>query len=187
MNFKLKQLASFGKSNYENIQNTILLLTLFFAIILGFQQNQINERLKDLNDFVGIVALPGQDGTIKLINVGKINLYIYGYKNNLATSTNFFVKPRLISTGTLESSYFWIYAKDVSTPLDEEGFFNFNAYLQDEYGKKYVAEFGGRIEIQSGQSEVKLLVWSYKTHQQKWNGSAPKDLNKLWTRQNNSY
>lgn len=179
------------KDKPEHTQNILLLLTLMVAVYLGvqqnkisLQQNEISSRLQQLDDFVAVVALPGQNDVIKLINTGKINLYVYGYKNVLAPTTTIFIKPRLISSGTLDASYFWIYTKNIIVPIMDDGSFSFNFYLKDEFNKKYVAEFGGMIEPVFGTIDWKVMTWTYRTYPKDWydevgvNGDLIREWNK---------
>lgn len=63
--------------------------------------NFINLRLKKLNDFVSVVLVPdGKNGVIKLLNTGKINLYIHGFEIN--GKKDYFKKGRIIAAGPLD-------------------------------------------------------------------------------------
>ena len=55
------------------IQVGILLATFAGALYVGVKANEINDRVRALQDYVGIAALPG-DGLVKLVNIGKINM-----------------------------------------------------------------------------------------------------------------
>ncbi|MBD3359253.1 MAG: hypothetical protein GF365_00895 [Candidatus Buchananbacteria bacterium] len=64
---------------YEIYSLIIQGITLLAASIFAIWQIFINQRLKRLNDFVAIAIVPNSEGAnIKLLNTGKINIYIHG-------------------------------------------------------------------------------------------------------------
>ncbi len=148
----------------------IKILTLIFTAIIGFVQILINIRLKSLQDFVAIAAVPGSGGKIVLINTGKINLYLWGF--DLPDGNWHFKKPRLIPTGTYDSASYWI---NPPTNLKEGEEFLGKVYLEDQFKKRWVFELGGRLDKigvskdKNGQAEkYGIIVWSHKTYKKKW-------------------
>ena len=142
----------------------------FGALIFGVLQIKINLRLKSLQDYVAISAVPeSKESKIKLLNTGKVNLYLWGF--DMPDNNQRLGKPRLITAGTGNTSYYWIdppsnLDKITSFPYD----FEFRLYLEDDFGKKWISEHGGRAErIKINNKEtIKITVWSHKTYKKKW-------------------
>ncbi len=157
-------------SFFEKISLSLQILTLVAATYIGVTQNQINTRQAQLQDYVAIAASPDNSGQkITLLNTGKVNLYIN--KIIIGDQTLSYDRPRLLATGTLESSYYWVNPPD-SLPLDKD--FDLKVYVTDEFGTKWVSEHGGQVheyttEVQGKSVENRTLnMWSYKTEQQNW-------------------
>lgn len=142
----------------EKISLSIQVLTLVAATYIGVIQTDINVRQEKLQDFVAIAATPDNSDTkIALLNTGKTNLYIH--KIEIGDQTYSYDRPRLLATGTLESSYYWITPPD-NLPLDTD--FDIKVYVTDEFGKAWVSEHGGQVH----QNHL-LNLWSYQTEPQK--------------------
>jgi len=143
------------------IQSAAAIATSIFAIWQIF----INLRLKKLNDFVAVAILPNSEGNnIKLLNTGKINLYIHGFDIN--GSAKIFDKGRLISSATLDSAYYWIPLHNIP----ESGVFPIKIWLTDEFGTKYITQGQGESS-QHGEKDKNLIsvsVWALKTYKEKW-------------------
>ncbi len=149
----------------DKISLAIQLLTLIAATYIGVIQNQINIRQAKLQDFVAIAASPDQSGTkITLLNTGKTNLYIN--KIEIGSETFSYTRPRLLATGTLESSYYWI-NPPATLPLDTD--FDLRVYVTDEFGDRWVSEHGGQVHEYTNTVDGKtvtnrlLNMWSYRT------------------------
>jgi hypothetical protein len=153
------------------IQVTLLLSTSLAAIYIGLKQNEINDRLRTLQDYVSVSAVPDQSGKIKLINTGKTNVYLWGF--DIPGNKLLFEKPRLIPAGTMESSYYWI---DPPVPQDttKNFVFDFKLYLSDEFEEKWISENGGEMSTTAIDQNGKFVpgfnmkVWSYKTYKSEW-------------------
>lgn len=148
-------------------------MTFLGALYIGLKQNEINDRLRTLQDYVALVTIPGPEGTIKLINVGKANLYLWGFDmpNNIQRR---FEKPRLISTNTGDAAYYWIPAPDLGK-IENTTTFDFRFYLTDEYDNKWISENGGdatpiKITQPDGSQKdaLQIKVWSYRTSKENW-------------------
>jgi len=148
------------------------------ALLFGGWQIKINSRLKSLQDFVSVAAVPG-NGTIKLLNTGKVNLYLWRIK--MPDRIINLDKPRLITSGTGDTSYYWIeppsykYFEDRKS-VDRELNFEFELFLEDDFGARWISEHGGSAwldqsnsvaQLQAG-SSVHLTVWSHKTYKRAW-------------------
>lgn len=147
-------------------------LAALWARGIGEKQNDINARLLALQDYVAISVVPDPiNGVIKLMNVGKANLYLWGF--DMPENNQKLDKPRLISAGTNESSYYWIPPPKVSD-ISKKYNFEFKLYLTDQFGDKWISEHGGEGEptkiMQDGkQVDVYAIkVWSYKTYKFSW-------------------
>ena len=147
-------------------------ITAVGAITFGIWQIKINLRLKKLQDFVAVAAVPAPSGdVIAFHNTGKINLYLWGYK--FPNRELIFDRPRLLTQGTGNNSYYWI-PPQFSSEIKLDTDFDFQIFLEDEFAEKWIAEFGGRWSRlpmadnkEKGQA-MSLTVWSYRTKKQRW-------------------
>src|SRR5437764_468412 len=109
-------------------------LAALWAKDIGNRQNEINSRLLALQDYVAVSVTPDQtNGVFKLLNVGKANLYLWGF--DMPGNNQRFNKPRLLSAGTSDSSYYWIprpKVPDITKKYD----FGFKLYLTDQFDDK---------------------------------------------------
>jgi len=145
-------------------------MTAVGALAFGVWQIKINTRLKSLQDYVAIAAVPEpKEGKIKLLNTGKVNLYLWGF--DMLGNNQRFQKPRLITAGTGDTAYYWI---DPPPNIDKIGSFpyefKFKLYLEDDFKKKWISEHGGQAEKIKidGKDAVKIIIWSHKTYKKKW-------------------
>lgn len=144
----------------------------FLAWKIGKKQNEINKRLLSLQDYVAISVVPDPgNGVIKLMNVGKANLYLWAF--DMPENNQRLNKPRLISAGTNEAAYYWIPVPKI--PNVKERFeFEFKLYLTDEFKNKWISEHGGEGESTKTMQDGKqvdaymMKVWSYKTYKSDW-------------------
>lgn len=148
-------------TTYEIYSLLIQSLTALTASLFALWQIFINLRLKRLNDFVSVVLVPdGKNGVIKLLNTGKINLYIHGFEIN--GKKDYFKKGRIIAAGPLDSAFYWLPLKNIP----HSGIFDIKIYLTDEYGKKYVVL--GQGESINHDHHIEVRVWNFKTQKKKW-------------------
>lgn len=151
----------------EKLSLGLQILTLVAATYIGVIQNQINTRQAKLQDFVAIAASPDASGeNITLLNTGKTNLYIH--KIIIGDQTISYDRPRLLATGTLESSYYWV-TPPSNLPLDQD--IEMVVYVSDEFGDRWKSEHGGRVyevPTQPGSTTKKRVIntWSYRTVQE---------------------
>lgn len=138
--------------------------TLLIAIIIGGFQIAINTRLKALQDYTAVVAVPGKNSKIVLHNAGKVNLYLWGF--DMPGNVQRFDRPRLLPVGTGDTAYFWINPPSKENLVNGKEF-GFKAYLKDAFGKKYTADFGGRAE-HSESGDLKVTIWTYDMKEEKW-------------------
>ncbi|HLD70026.1 MAG TPA: hypothetical protein VJA17_04595 [Candidatus Omnitrophota bacterium] len=139
-------------------------LTFLIAVLFGVLQLKINSYMTRVQGYVAVAVIPMQD-KIKLLNTGKVNLYLWGFK--LPGNTFLFKRARLISAGTADSSYYWI---DPPQNLQIGQEFEGMLYLEDEFGRKWVSEFGGELRKIKVDAEEKMAItiWTYKTYQKRW-------------------
>lgn len=139
------------------------------ATAFSFWQIVINRRLKSLQDYVSVAAVPDpENGKVKLLNTGKVNLYLWGF--DMQENKQRFDKPRLMTAGTGDISYYWI---DPPSNLHQTSIpneFEFKLYLEDDFGKKWVSEHGGQADKSkiNNVDVIKIIVWSHKTYKKKW-------------------
>ncbi len=145
-------------------------LTFITVLIIGCFQISINNRLKNLQDYIAIAVVPdSRTGKLNLLNTGKINVYLWGF--DMPDRKIKFQKPRLITAETGDASYYWI---DPPVNLQDKQEFEFTLYLEDEFNRKWISEHGGRadkIQIEKDGKKIDALeikVWSYKTYEKKW-------------------
>ncbi len=139
------------------------------ALVFGIWQIKINSRFKSLQDYVTIAAIPEpKDRKIKLLNTGKINLYLWGF--DMPGNDQRLEKPRLITTGTGDMAYYWIDPPHFNTVDQFPYNFEFKLYIEDDFGKKWISEHGGKAENikVDGEEVFKIIIWSHKTYKKKW-------------------
>jgi len=148
-------------TKYEIFSLVIQGVVAIAAVVFGIFQISINHRLVKIQDYVALSIVPG-NGTIKLLNTGKINLYIWGFEVN--GNIKKLEKGRLISSASLDSSFYWL-------PIDfvpkESNSFEITIYLIDEFGEKYITTGGGNSE-KVGEKDMRITVWTYKTIKSDW-------------------
>jgi hypothetical protein len=167
---------------YELLSLIIQGLIAVGALIFGTFQVKINKRLKNLQDYVAISAVPDpRINKIKLLNTGKINLYLWGF--DMLDNKPRFKKPRLMAAGTGDAAYYWIDPPQLSKAQDRNSHeFEFTLYLKDEFNKEWISEHGGRADkVQIEENGVKkevfeIKVWSYKNYKKKWSVSFQKEV-----------
>jgi hypothetical protein len=155
-----------------------------FAVIFGFLQILINYKLKKIQEYIAlsIEPIPNVINRLKLVNTGKVNLYIHAFEINGKVEK--FEPERLIPL----NSFYWIYLplnanseEDISKLISEskEKFFQLKIYLANQFGHKYITE--GSYEISEGKifdltttahipikSIPMINAWTNKTKKFKW-------------------
>ncbi|MEK7194752.1 MAG: hypothetical protein AAB667_00635 [Patescibacteria group bacterium] len=149
-------------SQYEIYSLIIQGITVVAASVFAVWQIFINRRLKKLNDFVAVAIVPNPEGAnIKLLNTGKVNLYIHGFEIN--GTAKLFDKGRLLSAASLDSAYYWLPTDNVP----HSGTFAIKVWLTDEFDKKYVT-LGQGESIKRDGDKIEVRLWTFKTHKEKW-------------------
>lgn len=162
------------------------------ALYFGYIQKKINEKqisinkkLVELQDYVAVSLVPFAVGEkkIKVMNVGKINLYLKKYE--IGSSTETFNDELLIPAGS--NPFLIIQLKDVEDNKKNP----VKLYLKDEFNKKYIAK--GEVIVEyiqvntiqhdiqynpDGTSNIKQLpktitvpqvsAWAYKMTKYDW-------------------
>ncbi|HWP85930.1 MAG TPA: hypothetical protein VNN17_12105 [Terriglobia bacterium] len=147
---------------------------------IGKRQNEINQRLLELQDFVAVVIVPF-DSLIKVLNVGGQNLYLWGF--DLPANPQWFERPRLLAAGAREQAWYWL-PPPSPTAVQQGLEFSIVLYLEDESGKKWKSEHGGVLDHvvlkeKDGQprKECSIRIWSYKIksmEESDWEARKPK-------------
>lgn len=149
-------------SKYEIIDLIIQGFIAAGAMVFGVWQIFINRRLAKVQDYIALSIVPGGNGTVRLINTGKINLYIHAFE--IDEHVKILDRGCLVSATSLDSSYYWL-------PTDfiprESKRFSIKIYLTDEFNKKYLTEGGGE-STKIDEEKSKCLVWTYKTGKSDW-------------------
>ena len=73
----------------------IQVLTLFAAAGFAYLQYRINDRLKDLQDYVGLSIVPLENLRLQITNVGRMNLYLHQWE--IGENVHNFEEPILIA------------------------------------------------------------------------------------------
>ena len=109
-----------------------LLIGIATAIFAGFQY-RINQRMKNLEDYVAITIVPIFDRgiyKIQIRNVGRLNIYLHKFEVGDATQN--YNNPRLIAP-SVETAFI------ISVPHRIGSEMQVKFYLTDEFGKKYIS------------------------------------------------
>jgi hypothetical protein len=156
------------------------------AVFFGFKQNQINKRLKELQDYISISLVPARDTQtnkfqLQIRNVGKANVYLYKYE--VGAITNSYDRARLIAAGISNDTPFFIIPVPIGTINTE---MEVRIYLKDEFDNRYLSTGGVIIDanpiippVSSPEEQVGsqplqvpvmvgLRAWSYKTERYDW-------------------
>lgn len=145
-----------------------VLLAAWLAFLVGQNQNGINSRLLQIQDYVAISVAPNED-TVALWNTGNSNLYMWGF--DMPGNNQRFDKPRLISRSTVAN--YWIPAPNLGK-ISTTTTFDFKLYLTDEYGNKWISENGGEatpakmIKDNKEIDAMYIKVWAHKTTKTDW-------------------
>jgi len=152
------------------IQAGILMATFAGAFYIGLKANEINDRVRILQDYVAIAVIP-DNSVIKLMNVGKVNLYLWSF--DMVGNTHHFDRPRLIPAGTNDSAYYYIGTPDIKQVKNDQ--FDFKLYLTDQFNNKWITNAAGDVtktKITQDGKEIDayiLKVWTYDTSKENWN------------------
>lgn len=129
--------------NAARVQNLILTLTLAAAIWIGFKQNEINERLLNLNYFpeVEITYDTGRK-VINVVNRGKSGLLLWGDKLD-GQQKRIESRPEWIAPGGLYYIHADATEQEVRQKLGPNSSgreASFDIYIQTENLKKYTVK-----------------------------------------------
>jgi len=169
---------------YNSLAIFLGLVTTIAAIIIGWVQVRINNRLKELQDFVAVAIIPRENLQLQLTNVGKVNLYLHKWEVGSATEN--YKKAVLIPTSAMSSLMITVPPQLGSNVL--------KLFLTDEKNEKYlstgevivepisvrpisymqtqkeqeVIKTSGIIPENLNQITVNLRAFSYKTQKYNW-------------------
>lgn len=121
----------------------VAILALYFVYV----QTKINNRLKKIQDYVAVSIVPDNSGAIKIMNVGKINLYLK--KVEIGQEIQNYKKAILISVGI--SPFFIITIKNMIPNVEMP----VKLYLFNEFEKKYLTE--GEVAIDAIPVNIKQI------------------------------
>ena len=148
------------------------MITIVAIVFVGILQWSINKRLTDLQDYVAIAVVPGEHGKIKLLNTGKLNIYMYKIELVPGYVEDYTKKPRLLSAGSGESAWYWL---NPPSNINKDQELTLKIYVKDELNRKWVSEHGGicdgdvTIEEENKKVSFKILrIWSYGTRRFAW-------------------
>lgn len=110
------------------------IITAIGAGVFGAWQILINKRLVEIQDFVSVAVTPFND-KIKVINLGKIDLYLKAFK--VGGRINKLDKGAFLSSAAPESAFYWI---PINADFPKDGKFEMEFYLHDRFGKKYITD-----------------------------------------------
>lgn len=151
-------------TEYERWALIAQCITGIAAILFAFLQLRINSRLKKLQAYIAVSIIPSEQ-CIKILNVGKVNLYIHGF--NINDHRELFEEGRLVSAGTLDSSYYWI---PLPSNIPHEGQFEIRLWLKDEFGDEYQTLGKGESRPYK-EDKVHIQVYTLRTNKLKWSNN----------------
>lgn len=149
-------------------QAFILTLTLVCAVYIGFRQNQINEKLLNLNYIPSLeVAYTSHNKRILIYNKGNSNIWLWGTKY-LNTKPKFRNEPVLITPGgsihILAEKF-----KDLIKELignDGEKLIPFELFIESSNNVKYIVK--NRLLCIVKNNEVSIHSQTLSIIQQDW-------------------
>lgn len=175
------------KQEIFNVWSIILqLFTAGGLIYFAWRQTQINKRMQELADYVAISISPANSFQLQVMNVGRVNLYLYKWEIGSMSAT--FVKPLLMPTDGKSNILISVQPPQLGQHLAK-------FYLTDEAGEKYLST--GEVAVEpvafqlpqtttlpqiqeSGQNQtsgiqpininvqLRMRAWSYKTEKCNW-------------------
>ncbi len=153
----------------------------------GYLQYKINNRLKELQDYVGISIIPLKDLKLQITNVGRTNLYLHRWE--VGENSDTFDKPILISAEGRTNLIITLHPYIINRKMAK-------FYLTDESNRKFLSEGAVILEplqstpilseirlpsqqentavtatpIVAGVSiQVNMVAFSYRTRPFQWN------------------
>ena len=112
--------------------------TLLAAAYFAFRQNSINNRLKELQDYVGLSIVPLSNLRLQTTNVGRTNLYLHKWE--VGENVGNFDEPILISAEGKTSLIITLMPNSLGKKRAK-------FYLTDESKKKFLSE--GEVILQA--------------------------------------
>jgi hypothetical protein len=178
---------SLGQQTYNAWSLLFQIITAFGIIYFAWRQKQINKRMQELSDYVAVTIAP-DNFSLKIMNVGRVNLYLHKWEVGLLGET--FVKPLLLPIDGRSQI-------NISIPPTFLGQHLAKFYITAEEGEKYLATGEVAVEPiafqlpvattpavqqenQSGQGtfgsnnqtplniQLRMRAWSYKTEKHNW-------------------
>jgi hypothetical protein len=150
------------------IQATLLLLALISAIYIGLKQNQINEKLLNLNYIPSVVVgYTPENKRIQIFNKGNSNIWVWGTKY-LNTKPNIKDEPRLI---TPNGSYY-ILGEEFESLIkrkfkkDGEIFVPFDLFIEGSNNLKYIVR--NQLYCKVENNKVSIHPQTLSIIQQDW-------------------
>lgn len=157
------------------------------AVYFVYIQTRINNRLKKIQDYVAVSIVPDNSGAIKIMNVGKINLYLK--KAEIGGEIQNYKRAILISVGI--SPFFIIPIKNIIPNIEMP----VKLYLFNEFGKKYLTEGEVAIDaipVNTRQISINGQQINQKEEQETSNQETPtqiplKLITRAWTYKTKKY
>ncbi len=143
-------------SRFEWVSLSLQIVTLAAASYFAFVQNDVNNRLARLEDYVSVSAVPEGAG-VKFINTGGSNVYIHAIKID-GQETNY-DHPRQIAAKAGDASSYFV---PVSFETANKESFEITLKLTDEFGDPWISEHGGSAADADPKTGF-FNVWTYKT------------------------
>ncbi len=176
-----------SQQSYDAWSLLFQVVTAFGLIYFAWRQKQINQRMQELSDYVAVTIAP-DNFSLKIMNVGRVNLYLHKWEVGLLGET--FVRPLLLPIDGRSQI-------NVSIPPTFLGQHLVKFYVTAEEGEKYLAT--GEVAVEpisfqlpvaatpavqqenfreqgtfgsNGQTPVniqlRMRAWSYKTERYDW-------------------
>ncbi len=143
-------------SRFEWATIALQLLTLCFASYFAFVQNQINNRLSAINDYVSVSIVP-DNGGVRFLNTGATNVYLD--RVMIDGEEAVYDEPRQIAAKAGEASTYFAPIK-FETPNKKD--FAITLELTDEFGMRWVSRHAGAAADEDPKTGL-FNVWTYRT------------------------
>jgi len=149
-------LHTLSMSRFDKISFVLQVITLIAASYFAFAQNEVNERLARLEDYVSVSAVP-EDGGIRLINTGGSNVYVH--ELNIDGDVTRYERPRQIAARSDDYSSYFV---PISLETANKSEFSITARLTDEFGDAWISEHGGGAADDDPETGS-FNIWTYQT------------------------
>jgi hypothetical protein len=125
----------------------VLIFGVYFAYIIGKRQNEINENLVKINDFVELFVIPNNSNKLVIINVGNYPVYL---KKIIFNDT-----IKILDNAILPCNSNNCYSLSIPPYIKEKKDFELSISYEDYLNRNYISKAKGFL---NEKSEWKIIT-----------------------------